>query len=123
MILLFVAVSTNEAHEDRRSLVDQQAVHRLLDLFLIQGRWGIHIRVVLSCQVRPPPIGAAGLQHMRPLSQQISETYRERQDLSSMYLAHHELESVFVVIIFVIIIISIIIIVTIDLIIIIIIII
>jgi len=77
VILLFVAVSTNEAHEDRRSLVDQQAVHRLLDLFLIQGRWGIHICVVLSRQVWPPPVGAAGLQHATHLTQRHSETYRE----------------------------------------------
>ena len=77
MFLLFVAVSTKEAHEDRRSLVDQQAVHSLLDLLLIQGRCRIHVCVVLSCQVWPPPVGAAGLQHATHFTQQHSENYRD----------------------------------------------
>ena len=59
--LLLVAVPAEKAHKHWRRLVDQQAVHGLLYLFFIKGRWGVHLCIVLNCQVGPPPVGALGL--------------------------------------------------------------
>ena len=86
--LLFVAVPPNEAHKHRRSLVDQQVVHGFLNFLLVQGGWGVHIRVVLSSHMRPPPVWTLRLHHMFWISQGSSHIL-PRHDSRDDSLAQH----------------------------------